>query len=414
MAGPGKTDRTVAVTLGVGSATYQKALPEALLTRGMLRRLLHFGPDLQIEEADELGKLRTVRRFPSYHLAFRFAWGIWTRLPGTGHSKLPVVLTTSLADHFVSKCIPPSDVFHTWTSMCLKSLHVAKSQGAVTLVENASMHPRHWQHEVLTECESFGIKKSDCDVVLPEPSIRRREREYAACDRIVVPSKVAWQSFEKFGHGAKTDVVPLGVDHTFFTPGNRGGGQSVFRVCFVGRVELAKGIAYLLKAWKRLSLPNAQLTLIGFIRPETKALLTECDTGNIRTLGWLSAAEVAHEYKQSDLFVMPSVNEGLAMVLLEAMACGLPVIATDRTGAEDVITNGKDGFVVPSRSVDALADTILWCYQHRQEAIEIGTAARETIEAQFTLAHYQERIIALYNSVAGRPEVMRNASLSTV
>jgi glycosyltransferase involved in cell wall biosynthesis len=107
-------------------------------------------------------------------------------------------------------------------------------------------------------------------------------------------------------------------------------------------------------------------------------------------------------YREANLFVQPSPNEGLAQVLLEAMASGLPVVATDKAGALECVTNGKEGLVVPARDKDALAEAILWCYQHREESREMGKAARRRIEIQFTLEHYNERVVALYRALAGR------------
>jgi glycosyltransferase involved in cell wall biosynthesis len=165
-------------------------------------------------------------------------------------------------------------------------------------------------------------------------------------------------------------------------------------------VELAKGIGYLLEAWKRLLLPNAELLLVGEIRPEMNSLLRTFQSSNIRVVGRLEPKEVAKCYRESQLFVFPSVNEGLASVILEAMASGLPVAATKESGAEDCLTEGKDGFVLPARNVDALAAAISWCFQHPDERLAMGRAARVKVEEQFTLSHYEERQIAMYRSHA--------------
>jgi glycosyltransferase involved in cell wall biosynthesis len=87
-------------------------------------------------------------------------------------------------------------------------------------------------------------------------------------------------------------------------------------------------------------------------------------------------------------------------VLLEAMASGLPVVASDLSGAADCVTQGVEGFVTPARDVDRIAEAILWCYQHREETRAMGRAARARIENQFTLSHYNQRMIAIYRSVA--------------
>jgi starch synthase len=149
-----------------------------------------------------------------------------------------------------------------------------------------------------------------------------------------------------------------------------------------------------------MALPNAELVLAGEVRPEMNALLETHADSSVRKLGFLSVRELVKAYQESDVFVFPSVNEGFAQVLLEAMACGLPVVATELSGAKDCVTEGKEGFIVPARDVDRLAEAILWCYQHRDETRAMGKAARARIESQFTLEHYNQRMIALYNELA--------------
>lgn len=283
----------------------------------------------------------------------------------------------------------------------LASLGVAKRLGASTLVENAGRHPGDFHRAPEEECDRFNIRRNERSPLLPVALIHRMEREYELCDRIVVPSTVARDSFAKFGHGAKTVVSFPGVDEQFFSPLPKPVPRSKFRVCFTGRVELAKGAAYLLEAWKRLALPNAELVLAGEIRPEMRSLLKTYADSTMRTTGFLSAAELLRYYRESDLFVLPSVNEGLAQVLLEAMASGLPVVASDLSGAGDCVTEGVEGFVTPVRDVERLAAAILWCYDHREETRGMGRAARRRIEGQFTLSHYNQRMIALYRSLAG-------------
>jgi starch synthase len=262
------------------------------------------------------------------------------------------------------------------------------------------LHPRRWQREVLAECAHFGINPNHCASVLPERLIQRMEREYAECDKIVVPSAAARQSFEGLRDGGKAVVVWPGVNHDFFTPAPDSRRPRPFRVCYVGRLELAKGLGYLLQSWHKLALPGAELVLIGEYRTEVQSLLERYAGANVRLTKMLSPQEVARWYRESSLFVFPSVNEGFGMVLLEAMASGLTVIASERTGADDCVTHGQDGFIVPARNIDALAEAILGCYQHPDDAKSIGRAARAKVEAQFTLAHYDRRIMSLYRSVS--------------
>jgi glycosyltransferase involved in cell wall biosynthesis len=390
----------ISVTLSTGSAPYQKGLATSLMRNGMLRRVLRFGPTLEVLDPDGDESLKLIRRYGWPKFTNRLLWAGWTRLPGVGRSRLPVVATSWLADHLASKWIPASSLFHGWTAVCLASLDAAKRRGAITLVENPMLHPRQWQREVLTECKRFGVNPTDCDAVLAEPLIRRREREFEVCDQIVVNSTVACRSFEEFGYGKKARVVSPGVDHLFFAPAIQPTRQQLFRVCYVGRLELAKGIGYLLQAWKQLALPQAELLMIGEIRPEIDSLVRSHVDASVRLIGVLTPQKVAEFYRQSNIFAFPSVNEGFALVLLEAMAAGLPVVASDKSGAVECVSEGKDGIIVPARSVDALAEAILWCYRHRDETTAMGRSARKKVEERFTLAHYEQRQIDLYRSLA--------------
>jgi glycosyltransferase involved in cell wall biosynthesis len=392
---------SVSVTLAVGSAPWQKTLALSLLQAGMLRRVLGSGPHLEILEPNGSGSLEAIKRFPINRAVNRLLWGTWKRLPRKWRPPSPVMATVFLQERLCSRWIPPCDVFHGWMGQSLASLPVAKRQGASTLIENAGRHPGDFHRAPDEECDRFHIKRSDRSPLLPVALIHRMEREYDICDRIVVPSTVARDSFAKFGLAAKTMVVFPGVDEQFFSPLQKPPQRTLFRVCFTGRVELAKGAGYLLQAWKRLALPNAELALAGEIRPEMKTLLQNHADSTVRTTGFLLGKELLQHYRESDLFVFPSVNEGLAQVLLEAMASGLPVAASDLSGAGDCVTEGVEGFITPARDVDRIVEAILWCYQHREEARAMGRAARARIESQFTLSHYNQRMITLYRSVAG-------------
>ncbi len=391
----------ISVTLTHANDPYQRRLPGALLQRGMLRRVFRLWPDLEILEPGDGGSLKVVGRFPPSRMANRLLWGVWRRLPGTGCSHLPMAASCWMVDRWASRHVISTSIFHGLTGVSLAALRKAKQRGAVTILESPMAHLQSWQEQVMTECERFGVRPRDCGAILPAPLIRRARAEYELCDKIQVLSSAARRSFERLGHAHKTVVLLPGVDETFYRPPTEPRVNSMFRACYVGRVELAKGLGYLLAAWKQISLPHAELVLIGEVSPEMNSLLRNCADSNIRVMGKLAPADVARCYRESNLLVFPSVNEGLSLVLLEAMASGLPVAATDESGAEDCITEGLDGFVLPARSADALVGTILWCYEHPSEIFAMGRAARVKVENRFTLSHYVERQIELYRCHVG-------------
>jgi starch synthase len=394
------------VTLTVGSAAHMKDLADVLARADIQCRLVRLGPDLDMLEPGPAGDFKLTRRFSSYRIANRILWAIWRRLPVLKRRMpLPVIALSWVIDKMISRWLRPSDIFHGVSGVCLASVHKARRLGAITVVENGTLHPEAWQREVLADCASGDLRAKDCERVLPSIQVHRRRREYEMCDKIIVYSSAAGRSFQPFPYAHKVVVIHPGVDHRLFVPSCITRRERTFRVCYVGRIEAAKGLHYLLKAWKRLALHDAELVLAGRVLPEMAGLFTRGLPAGIKLAGILVPEEVAKLHRESDLFVFPSMNEGLSLALLEAMSAGLPVIACNDTGAEDCVTAGKDGLLVPGRNVDAMANAILWCCDHRNELRVMGAAARMRIEEHFTISHYHGRILELYKSLTKPGEV---------
>jgi starch synthase len=394
---------SMTVTLSLGSQPFQIAVAERLQRSGALRRILAFPAGVEIFDPNGIEGLKLVRHYRRYKLMNRLVWAAWRRLPGSRRAwNMPIVVSTGIADWLASRWVPSGTIFHGWTGNCLACIKRARQYGSIIFIEQATMHPSDWQDALLEECETFGIRPRDCRAILPAALMRRMEREFELADTILVPSRVALRSFEKAGYGERTVVVNAGVDHHFFVPPSETVPRDIFRVCYAGRVELLKGIPYLLQAWNHLDLPLAELVLIGEVAPEMSRIIGQWALPSVRFLGFQPPLELAKWYRASHLFVFPSVNEGLARVLLEAMSSGLPVIATERSGADDCITSGVEGNVVPARNVEALAEAILWHFQNPEASAAMGKAARTRIEHQFTLPDYAERVIRTYRAAAGR------------
>jgi glycosyltransferase involved in cell wall biosynthesis len=403
-----KLVRRPSVTIILNSGAHQRTLPDALLREGLLRAAVRTATDLDILKPGPDGGLKLVRRFPTYRIGNRILWAIWRRAPPRWRKFVPLLGWSTVSDHWISGRLPASDVFHSPMGVYFESLRRAKARGAVTLIDTPTMHPLAFQREVLNDYLDAGVSAFDGEHLMSPAVISRCQRQYEMCDRIIVYSSAARRSFDPFSYAGKTVVVMPGVDHHLFRPpaGVRRSGS--FRVCYVGRIEAPKGIHHLLGAWKQLSLPGAELTLVGRVLPEMAYLETEGGAGGIRLAGILPAEGVARCCQESDLFVFPSVNEGLSLALLEGMSCGLPVVACRDSGAEDCVTPGKEGLLVPGRDPAALAEAILWCYRHRDELAAMGRAARLRVEAEFTLAHYWRRLVELYQSEQARRPVPPN------
>lgn len=188
---------------------------------------------------------------------------------------------------------------------------------------------------------------------------------------------------------ARVRVVPYGVDlHAFVPPEQPPGGR--FRVLFAGQMVQRKGLSYLLEAWKRLALPDAELVLAGRGRRD-EGLLARYH-GRYRLEADASPDRLRKLYQTSDVFCMPSLAEGFGLVYLEALACGTPVIGTPNTGAPDLLSDADAGFIVPVRDVDALADRIRWCYEHRDDLLAMRVRARRQAE-RFPWAAFRQGVV---------------------
>jgi len=221
-----------------------------------------------------------------------------------------------------------------------------------------------------------------------EWKIERRERELRLSDHIFAPSSAVQRSLLEAGIPKdKISVIPYGSPINYFSP--RPKNDHRFRAIFVGQVGPRKGVHYLLQAWKDLRLPGAELQLVG--GNEFPAKWLDRYQPFFKRVSHVPHLRLNQYYSEANVFVFPSLIEGLALVLLEAMACGVPVITTTNSGGLDIISDGVEGFIVPIRDVNALKEKLEWCYSHPKELAEMGRAARRKAE-QLTWQLYRARL----------------------
>ena len=105
-------------------------------------------------------------------------------------------------------------------------------------------------------------------------------------------------------------------------------------------------------------------------------------------------------YGQADVFVLPSLEEGLAMVQPQAMACALPVIHTFSTGGSNIVRDGVDGFCIKEGDVSSLQEKMLWCYENREATRQMGLNAAQQVESEFSWESYGRRAYQLYHGIS--------------
>jgi glycosyltransferase involved in cell wall biosynthesis len=203
---------------------------------------------------------------------------------------------------------------------------------------------------------------------------------------------------------AQIRVVPYGVDPIRYPVRTQGEGcRGPFTVAFVGRVVQRKGLSYLFEAVRRLSHVNIRVVLRGRGAVDQE-LLSQFRDVPIDVAVNRPTAEIVNVLHNSDLLVLPSLEEGFGHVILEAMSCGVPVVTTPRTCGPDVIVAGRHGFIVPIRDVDALASRIEWGVDHRPALVEMGIAAAARAR-EYTWARFRSRVVSAYSELVATPSI---------
>ncbi len=257
-------------------------------------------------------------------------------------------------DRHVAKQIKERTILVALSSVGLNSGIRTQKLGGFYICDRGSSHIKFQDNVLTEEYKKWGFVFPGINPKI----IEKEEAEYQIANIITVPSEYVKQSFLKMGISeSKMRKVVYGARLDRFKKVSEPANNS-FQVLWVGGVTLRKGFMYLLEAFQTFKHPRKKLVVIGQTSPEIKQLLTGQNLAGIEFLGQIPNSELPYIYSSSHVFVLPSVEEGLAMVQGEALACGCPVISTKNAGAEDLFTDGIEGFIIPPRSADAIYDKL--------------------------------------------------------
>ncbi len=366
------------VTVSVGGTFHAFRLAEQLERRGLLQRLVTTHRPLRGEQ------------IPNERLVANIVPEILMRGPRRFGLRWEIgdYLKAVSFDRWAVRHVRDCDLLVGFALFSLLSSRAARASGAHTVLERGSTHILTQQALLAEEHQRWGAEAPPVDRRL----LARQLEEYEEAEYIAVPSRFVLESFLAHGFPRERIVhVPYGVHLDQFTAGATPGRP--FRIVAVG-LSLRKGTPYLLDAVARLNVPDVELWLVGAVPAGQRAMLDRARVP-FRHLGGLSQAELARVYRDASVFVLPSVEEGLALVILEAMASGLPVVVTPNTGAEDIVTHGREGLIVPARDAGALADALLELYEDEPRRRAMGEAAARTA-ASWGWDVYGDRIAAAY------------------
>jgi glycosyltransferase involved in cell wall biosynthesis len=297
------------------------------------------------------------------------------------------------------------EIFHGWTTECIRSLEVAKEIGAKTIVERPAPHPATAWRLLTEEYDRWNVPfpRDEGNRWLRRIDWRYRDEviapaEFELADRVVVQSEFGASSFLEQGYPReKLVILPRAVEVGEY-PKHERGSNSRFRVLFVGMVCLRKGFLDLVHAWDALAFPDGELWVVGEVHEEIVPFLAPYrDRGDIRFFGHVKEGAF-RLFSESTVFVLPSITEGSAKTTYEAMAAGLPVITTLNAGS--VVRDGTDGFIVPIRDPATLRERLGSLYENREAARAMGESGRKRVAA-FSWDSYENRMIHLYSALLG-------------
>jgi glycosyltransferase involved in cell wall biosynthesis len=254
----------------------------------------------------------------------------------------------------------------------------------------------HWRlvHRILQEENELQPAWSNTLTGLldSQEKLNRKDEELGLSDQIIVASTFSKISLLEFPFRiAPVSVIPYGAPVS--TPLSNDGlppKDSKLRILFVGGLGQLKGIAYLIEALEIFGRPHA-LTIIG--RRTTKDCIPlQKAIQKYRWIPSVSHDQLLDEMRHHDIFVFPSLSEGFGMVVTEALSQGLPVITTPHTCGPDVLSDEEDGFLVPIRNPQAIAEKLELLARDRNLLAEMSEAAQRKAR-KLSWVDYRRRIV---------------------
>jgi glycosyltransferase involved in cell wall biosynthesis len=279
-------------------------------------------------------------------------------------------------------------IFHGVSGASLRAASLAKRRGALVVCDVRAPHPRAVHRSVVEALARRGVEYRAPDTGITD----RMLREFDAADVLVCNSDYTRQTFLDEGFSPDRVLsVPLGCDPSQFAPVDRPPDR--FTVLFAGRESMRKGLLDVLEAAKVLG-GECRLVLTGHLDASSRAAAEQLDV-ELELVGEVAPDDMAGLYHRSSVLALPSLSEGFGMVVLEAMACGLPVVLSSSVGAAQLLTDGVDACVVPAGEPAVLGRRLADLAADQELVAKMGQAARATAEAN-TWDRYGERLVAAY------------------
>ncbi len=278
------------------------------------------------------------------------------------------------------------DFIYGFSGVALESFKRAYESGIPRILDHPNLHPLKFRNSYLSEHAKWVGSRPFYGNPTVE-MVQRMEEEMELASLIRVNSALAKESlFENGVDVAKIKVLHQPLDDDLQFPINKKSRiDGELRICFVGSICLRKGFIYLLRAIRSLRNDKISIIFVGNTgdRECKKILLRESLGLHVE----IKPGNPGPVFYQSDLLVLPSLEDGFGLVVTEAMRAGLPVIVTDMCGAKEIVEEGVNGWIVKEGDVEALAERLKWAVDHINLLPSIGANARRTSDGLTTEVH---------------------------
>jgi len=341
---------------------------------------------------------RFYRRCWSFHLMMKlfYHWApqIWVE-------KLLYVFFPLWRFWLCSQQWPQVEVIQTMLGYGTEAFDHAEKIGALKVADCPNSHPRTYQAYWQNECDEWCPGEK---IPVPQWMLERMKNELDRADVVLCPSLFVRDTMLENGIPAeKCFVNPFGVNIQKFKP--RLKVPEKVRYVSVGTICLRKGFHYLFAAFElvKKEIPDAELIVVGAYKVDFRMQRARWE-GLFTHIPHLSHDELAELLVTCSAFVFPSVEEGLARVIPEAMAAGLPIIASYESGATTLMRDGVEGIIVPPREPIRIAEAMIRLARDGQKNLMMGRAAYEAGARNNSWFDYGDRLITEYSRRRQSPQ----------
>jgi glycosyltransferase involved in cell wall biosynthesis len=274
----------------------------------------------------------------------------------------------------------PGFSLHAYEDGAAESFRIAKELGIRRSYEMPIAHWTTVRRLLAEEAERLPDWEPTLESTRePENKLVRKETELHLADCITCPSEFVLRSIPKKVRAMKPcQVAPFGSPPSskYLEKASERRSQGSLKLLFVGSMSQRKGLGDLFEAMNQLNTKAITLTVLG--QPSMPMSFYRTHFAHFEYIGPCSNKQVRRVMEKHDLLVLPSIVEGRALVQQEALSCGLPLLVTPNAGGEDLIEEGKTGFLIPIRQPQTLAKRIEWFLNHRAERHEMGQFCQDT------------------------------------